>query len=110
MTVHLLSEHSEFREDEAVADAMEQLRQMAEPAPPRVRVVTRRALPDREVLTAMSGLASLLSVRLMLMLAVIGAFALAWQAVNDPTTLRIWVLGVYSVVTIAPLAVLSRRA
>lgn len=80
---------------------------MARPAPERV--VVKRAMPDKEILAAMSGLGAVLAVRLMLALAVVGAFALAYLAMSKPTVIAICVLGAYAAATVLPLTYLSTK-
>lgn len=77
------------------------------PPPPVERVVVKRAMPDREILTAMAGLGAVLAVRLMLLLAAIGAFALAYMAMAAPTWMALAVLGTYAVTIVGPLVWLS---
>jgi hypothetical protein len=108
MTVHMLSEVRE--PDPDAEEALRRLQLMAEAGPPPApQVVVKRIMPEKEVLQVMTAMGSLLTMRLMLLLAVIGAFILAWTAIGEPNELRIWILGVYSLVTVAPLALLSRR-
>lgn len=73
------------------------------------RVVIKRAMPDREILAAMSGLGAVLAVRLMLALAAVGAFFLAWQAMSQPSIMGICVLVAYAVTTVVPLTYLSTK-
>ncbi len=72
------------------------------PAPPRA------APPSHEVMTALSAVASVLTVRLALLLAVIGAFALAILVVMRPSDQAVWVLGIYCMIMI-PLAWLAPK-
>lgn len=78
------------------------------PAPPE-RVIVKRAMPDKEILAAMAGLGALLVVRLMLLLAAVGAFALAYMAMNQPTWMALAVLGTYALTIVGPLVWLSTR-
>lgn len=78
---------------------------LPDPAPP----VIKRVLPDREILTAMTGLGAILTVRLMLAAAVGGAFLLAYQAMQSPSLMAIEVLVAYAVTTVAPLTFLSTK-
>lgn len=77
------------------------------PVPPKV--VIRRAMPDREILAAMNGLGALLAVRLMLALAVAGAFVLAYLAMRTPSVMAISVLVSYALTTVGPLTYLSTK-
>lgn len=99
---------------EDILVAYDRLRTAAEtgtvpPAPVRVRTVVKRAMPDREILAAMNGLGALLAVRLMLALAVIGAFYLAWMAMTKPSLMAISVLAAYAITTVGPLTYLSTK-
>lgn len=74
------------------------------------QVVVKRVMPDREILAALNGLGAVLAVRMMLLLAVVGAFALAWQAMSGGAAIAaIWILGVYAVTIVAPLVWLSTQ-
>lgn len=77
--------------------------------PPEPRVVVRRAMPDREILTAMTGLGALLAVRVMLAAAVSGAFVLAYLAMKTPSIMAITVLVAYAMTTVGPLTYLSTK-
>lgn len=79
----------------------------SEPAAPRV--IVKRALPDREILSAMAGLGSVLAVRLMLLLAVVGAFLLAYLAMTGTNTMGLYVLVAYALTIVAPLVWLSTK-
>lgn len=99
---------SEFTpEVEAEENPLEQLRQFVEP--PQERVVVKRVMPDREILAAMTGLGSLLAVRLILALAVVGAFILAFLAMSSTNAMAIWVLLAYAATVILPLTYLSTK-
>lgn len=108
MAVTLLRELDEPEDaSDDVAAAFQRLSAIADrESAPRP---ARRPASD-VVLQVMNAMFAVLTVRVMLLLAVIGAFALAWQAITDPSELKIWILGVYSIVTIAPLAWLSRAS
>jgi hypothetical protein len=77
--------------------------------PPPPRVIVRRALPDREILGAMAGLGSVLAVRLMLLMAVVGAFALAWQAMPSPSLTAICLVLAYAATVVLPLVWLATK-
>lgn len=101
---------SDFLPDGETDDALAQLQRFAgldEPESPRV--VVKRAMPDREILAAMTGLGSLLAVRLILALAVVGAFVLAYMAMRDPRPVGLWVLVAYAATVIFPLVYLSTK-
>jgi hypothetical protein len=50
-----------------------------------------------------------LSARALLLIALLGAFALAWQAMSSQTTISIVVLAIYGAFTILPVAYLETR-
>lgn len=92
---------------EEVGLAAAALQTLPEPEPPKV--VIKRVLPEREVLAAMSGLGAVLAVRLMLALAVTGAFVLAYQAMAKPTSMAIFLLCAYAATTVVPLTYLATK-
>lgn len=104
---------SDFMEEPAAAedDPMARLQRLAGAyeAEERPRVVVKRAMPDKEVLAVMSGLGALLAVRLILALAVIGAFVLAYLATQSPARHGLWILVAYAVTVIFPLVYLSTK-
>lgn len=79
------------------------------PPPPKTRVVVKRALPDREILTAMAGLATILTMRSMLLAAGIGAFVLATRAMSSGDPMSLAVLGVYCLAVLGPMVWLSTK-
>lgn len=81
---------------------------IAAPAPPP-RVVIKRALPDKEILAAMSGLGAVLVVRVLLAAVQGGAFWLAWRAMDKPSIMSIVVLVTYALTAVAPLTYLSTK-
>lgn len=102
MPAQLVSE--EFVEDDAGAATRFWSQQpTAEPpaAEPRVQV-------SKIVLDSMAAMASLLTVRLALLLTVIGTFVLALQVVGHPSTPALVALGIFSLL-ICPLAWLSQK-
>ncbi len=105
MSAKLISETPDMPHRELGFEEVESLLR----GPPEERVVVRRVLPDREILAAMNGLGAILAVRLMLALAVCGAFVLAYTAMPKPDSMALWMLGIYGVVVIAPLAWLSTK-
>lgn len=74
---------------------------------PEPRVVVKRVMPDHEMLQVLTMLGNILAVRLMLLLSVVGAFALAWKAMDKPGT--IWVLIAFAMLVVSPLTWLSQR-
>lgn len=76
---------------------------------PLERIVVKRAMPDKEILAAMAGLGAVLVVRLMLLLAVVGGFALAWQAMQSPTIPAIGLVSIWAVLFVGPLTWLSTK-
>lgn len=87
-----------------VPDALERLAAAPEatPRPPRPEI-------GAEVLAALKALGSLLTVRLMLLLAVIGAFILARLTLAAPSESAFWVLGIFNLTVVGPLVWLSQR-
>ena len=69
--------------------------------------------PDRayraQAMATVNVLASVLSVRLTLLVSVGGAIGLTWLAVRDPDPYRLAALGVYAAVVVVPLVWLSSR-
>lgn len=65
---------------------------------------------DEQVLQVMGVLAQVLAVRIMLLLSVIGTFALAWRAMSAPTPMALMVVLLLAVSTVGPLAWLTGRA
>lgn len=97
--------------NEEIAAIWAHLRQISETGavPPEPRVVVKRAMPDREILAAMNGLGAVLVVRVMLALAVVGSFGLAYLAMGKPSGMAISVLIAYALSTILPLTYLSTK-
>lgn len=101
---------SDFMEEPQGEDPMSLLHRLAGSEPdPAPRVVVKRVMPDREILAVMSSIGSILAVRLILALAVVGAFALAYMAVTSPAVHALWVLVAYAVTVIFPLVYLSTK-
>ena len=103
---------------QALREAYERLTQTTEAmvalneraaVPPVPKVVVKRAMPDREILAALNGLGAVLAVRLMLALAVVGAFFLAWTAMMSPSVMTVVVLVAYALTTVGPLTYLSTK-
>ena len=119
MSVRVVAETPEYPQDDPAQQQLDTmlsrlsgLSMEPEPPPappPAPKVVTKHVLPEKQILQAMNGLGALLAARLMLLLAVIGAFALAWVAIQAPTDRAIWILAVYSAMIVAPLVWLSTR-
>ena len=64
------------------------------------------------LIATFKAIAHILSIRLFLLLAVIGAFVLAFMAMSGSDVHSTWILGVYSAFTVIPLTVwdlLTRR-
>jgi hypothetical protein len=61
------------------------------------------------VLGAINVLAIVLAVRLILLIAIVGAFYLTVIAIREPDLLRLAALGIYSVIIVGPLTWLSSR-
>ena len=64
---------------------------------------------DEQVLQVIGVLAQVLAVRIMLLLSVIGTFALAWRAMSAPTPMALMVVLLLAVSTVGPLAWLTGR-
>lgn len=62
-----------------------------------------------EMLPVFAVLATILAIRLFLLFAIVGAFILAQTALSDTSDHGIWVLAVYCVFTILPLAWLETQ-
>jgi hypothetical protein len=77
---------------------------------PDIDAFKRNALQWRQGLIAsLNVAAAILAVRLILLLAVMGAIALAWVALQAHDLLRLAVLAVYTVTCVGPLIWLSSR-
>lgn len=118
MGLQVVSEVAEIEggvSQEDLIIAWNRLKEMADAAPPAPlpepapRVVVKRAMPDREILAAMNGLGAVLAVRLMLALAVLGAFTLAYLAMEKASVMAICVLAAYALTTVGPLTYLSTK-
>lgn len=98
------------QEDLAAAFArLEQMGVDGVVTPTAPKVIVKRAMPDREILAAMSGLGAVLAVRMMLTLAVIGGWWLAFMAMGAPSIMGISVLVAYALTTVGPLTYLSTK-
>ena len=64
---------------------------------------------DEQVLQVIGVLAQVLAVRVMLLLSVIGTFALAWRAMSAPTPMALMVVLLLAVSTVGPLTFLAQR-
>jgi hypothetical protein len=69
-----------------------------------------KQITSADILGLMTTLASVLTVRLMLLLTLVGSFVLTLQAMSEPSLLKIWVLVIYNVLVVGPVAFLARRA
>lgn len=119
MTVRAIAE--EFEEvapptglsEDDVAQAWRKLESLAAVqeriAPEAPKVIIKRAMPDREILAAMSGLGAVLAVRVMLALSIAGAFVLFYSAVTNPDIMRLAVAAAYAVLICGPLVWLSTK-
>ena len=76
-----------------------------EPAPE-----ARPEVTPAQMLAVMSAIASVLTLRAMLLLTLIGSFWLTMRAMDDPTVLKIWVVVIFNLLVIGPVAFLARRA
>ena len=119
MTVHALAEPA-AEPDPNVEELRQMLagleKQFALEEPPQEvsytkpeRVVVKRAMPDREILAAMAGLGAVLTVRIMLAAAMVGAFALFYQAVQSSEIMPLLVAATYAVLICGPLVWLSTK-
>lgn len=104
--VQAISDFAEDFQEDPQVDPMERLRSFVDTEP---QVVVKRVMPDREILAAMTGLGSLLAVRLILALSVVGAFSLAYIAITSPSPNGLFVLLAYAVTVIFPLVYLSAK-
>ena len=68
----------------------------------------KRDAPTKEAMMALQAVASLLTVRLALVLAVIGAFVLGMVAINHESQVGLYVLGIFSLI-VACLSWLAQR-
>jgi len=64
---------------------------------------------DEQVLQIMGVLAQVLAVRVMLLLSVLGTFALAWRAMSNPSPMALLVVALLSVSSTGPLTYLAQR-
>src|SRR5262245_59077088 len=78
--------------------------------PPEIQVeLQHRAAWRAGVLGAFNVAATILAVRIILLLGIAGALALAWVAIRDVEPLRLGALGLYMVGVVLPLVWLSSR-
>lgn len=85
---------------------------VAAPAPRREKAPDAAPAPNRSYETAIAVIqagAYALSARALLLLALIGAFVLAWQAMAQQTVFSLGVLTIYGSFTILPAAYLEAR-
>ena len=76
--------------------------------PPVVEVIEAPPISD-EMIEVMGKLAQVLAVRVMLALAIIGAFILALIAMSEPTPMKLVVVAMWGIGTIGPLVFLAQR-
>lgn len=74
---------------------------------PEPKIVIQKAGIEEAIVAAFSALGYALSARLILLLAMAGAFCLGVMAINDPTSLRLEILVAYSFLTVIPIALLE---
>lgn len=108
--LHLVEEEPPKITDEMLAKLSAVLGAPQPAKPPEPRVVVKRVLPDREILGVMAGLGAVLTVRLMLLAAVLGAAFLAWLTLSGtPTGWGFATLLGYTITVIGPLVWLSTQ-
>ncbi|MGE0044748.1 MAG: hypothetical protein AB7J28_17210 [Hyphomonadaceae bacterium] len=94
----------EMVEETEIPDTRDYLNvhQLRSPQPaPRPRVTVQ--YPTQEVMGVFNAIAFVLAGRFLLLLAVVGAFALAWRAMDNPAA--IWVLIAYCCLCLVPTAI-----
>lgn len=107
MTVELVAEeefHTERPALRLVPPVDEPTYMEPAPAPP---APSRQV--DEQVLQIMGVLAQVLAVRVMLLLSVLGTFALAWRAMSNPSPMALLVVALLAVSTVGPLTYLAQR-
>jgi hypothetical protein len=62
-----------------------------------------------EVIAVLTAISAILASKFLLLLAVVGGFALAFKAVQDPDILKIAICGVYYLGVVGPVAYLYGR-
>jgi hypothetical protein len=97
-----------------LAPVIEQLRAEAQPPPPPLQaqpdtVSEREDMLFRAIKSAFAMLAFSLSARAILLLTIVGAFALGMVGMGDPSTLRLLILIAYCVLVVIPCALLEAR-
>lgn len=93
--------------EEVLASETSRLRLVPPLPDPEPRVVIQRVFPDAEMLKVLTLLGNILAVRMMLLLAVSGAFVLAWRAQGHPD--GIWVMIAFAFLVVGPLCYLAQR-
>ena len=76
---------------------------------PKQAEYVHRAAWKAGVIGAFNALAIILAIRLILLVAIVGAIALSVIAINAPDPYRLAALGIYSVVIVVPMVWLSSR-
>ncbi len=78
--------------------------------PPTPTPRTSQSASPQAMTAVFRALAMILAIRLQLLLVLIGALILAVMAMNEPSNLKLLVLGTYSVLTIIPMVLLDVSA
>lgn len=74
--------------------------------PPRPTAPPRPIFPAREVMTVIEALLKILGLRMLLMVAFVALAWLGYLTVSEPTSIRIWAMGIWAVLAFLPIVAL----